>query len=487
MHTSNGGKNWDVQYEANETTMLSKIRSLDANKVWAIGKTGTGDKESAILLKTTDGMNWETILNSPDGDLKSVFVSSTAGGWAVGRHGEIWHALPNSDNWKMFSRGSTKNLKAVCFVDGQNGWAIGKSILKTNDAGKTWEEQPFVGTENQFRDLFFTDPRSGWIVGEDGLILHTNDHGQKWHAQNRGTVENLNSVYFIIPRIGWAVGENGTILYTSDGGESWTAKRSPTHQHLNTVTFIDNNTGWISGDKGVIFKTNDAGKTWIQQASSTVDKINDLKMLDYSNGWAVAEDGSVLHTVNGGASWFKETVAPGISLNAVGFVNSNETWVVGNEGTILYKTGKSLWQLKSSGTVNNLYDICLSDNQNAWVVGDYGSILQKGSLLSEQPILVDKQEVSLNYYQKGLAEEVMSYPNPFSDKSTIAYTLNKNETIVLHVYSINGQLVSTLVNETQAEGMHTVVFNANDLPNGVYIYVLNAGQEVRKGKMILAR
>lgn len=64
-----------------------------------------------------------------------------------------------------------------------------------------------------------------------------------------------------------------------------------------------------------------------------------------------------------------------------------------------------------------------------------------------------------------------NYPNPFNPNTTISFELSQDALVTLKVYNIIGQEISTLVNgEEFAEGLHQVVFNAANLPSGIYLY-----------------
>ena len=52
----------------------------------------------------------------------------------------------------------------------------------------------------------------GWIVGENGLILHTNDSGTTWEVEISGVETNLYHVAYIKGFGLFVLGENGTIL-----------------------------------------------------------------------------------------------------------------------------------------------------------------------------------------------------------------------------------------------------------------------------------
>src|SRR6187401_1244679 len=77
------------------------------------------------------------------------------------------------------------------------------------------------------RSVFFIDHQEGWIVGDEGVSLHTIDGGKGWERQPTGTRASLRSVQFMSPFVGWAVGREelphgqgsvGVILFTNDGG-----------------------------------------------------------------------------------------------------------------------------------------------------------------------------------------------------------------------------------------------------------------------------
>jgi len=62
----------------------------------------------------------------------------------------------------------------------------------------------------------------GYAVGFDaalgGMVLRTDDAGLTWQAQSSRTQSRLNDVFFVDALRGWAVGQAGTIIHTSRGG-----------------------------------------------------------------------------------------------------------------------------------------------------------------------------------------------------------------------------------------------------------------------------
>jgi hypothetical protein len=80
-----------------------------------------------------------------------------------------------------------------------------------------------------------------------------------------------------------------------------------------------------------------------------------------------------------------------------------------------------------------------------------------------------------------------NYPNPFNPSTTIAFDLVEAGHVDLRVYDIMGREVAVLVNGTLSSGRHREVFEAKDLPSGLYMYKLTAGNFVDMKKMILLK
>merc|ERR1719487_1978920 len=70
------------------------------------------------------------------------------------------------------------------------------------------------------------------------------------------------------PDLGWIVGNRGTFLQTQNGGKSWTAKSfanldpdEEINYRFTKVSFKDGE-GWIIGKPAILLHTRDAGNSW---------------------------------------------------------------------------------------------------------------------------------------------------------------------------------------------------------------------------------
>lgn len=80
-----------------------------------------------------------------------------------------------------------------------------------------------------------------------------------------------------------------------------------------------------------------------------------------------------------------------------------------------------------------------------------------------------------------------NYPNPFFSQATISFSLLEGGYTSLKVYNLLGKEITTLLSKEMSPGTYNVIFNAGDLPTGVYTYRLKVdGYSVAK-KMVFAK
>ena len=81
-----------------------------------------------------------------------------------------------------------------------------------------------------------------------------------------------------------------------------------------------------------------------------------------------------------------------------------------------------------------------------------------------------------------------NYPNPFNPSTNIRFSLNRPSKVTLGIYNVKGQLVKKVLNnEYRAAGSHLQNVDMSNLPSGVYIYVLQAGNKKLARKMMLLK
>ncbi|MCD4745051.1 MAG: T9SS type A sorting domain-containing protein [Bacteroidales bacterium] len=76
-------------------------------------------------------------------------------------------------------------------------------------------------------------------------------------------------------------------------------------------------------------------------------------------------------------------------------------------------------------------------------------------------------------------------PNPFSERTSIRYSLTSSQYVNLSVYNHLGQKITTLVNQRQTPDEYTIEFETGDLESGVYFYRLTNGKQSIARKMVV--
>ena len=80
-----------------------------------------------------------------------------------------------------------------------------------------------------------------------------------------------------------------------------------------------------------------------------------------------------------------------------------------------------------------------------------------------------------------------NYPNPFNAQTRIAFALARGGEAGLDVFDVTGRLVQTLARGPISAGTHEILFDARDLPSGMYFARLSAGAFVETKKMLLVK
>ncbi len=87
-----------------------------------------------------------------------------------------------------------------------------------------------------------------------------------------------------------------------------------------------------------------------------------------------------------------------------------------------------------------------------------------------------------------------NYPNPFNPTTQISYSIKEDGFVILKIYDVLGNEITTLVNEPKTQGNYSINFDASHLPDGrqgltsgVYIYTIKANNFFASKKMLLTK
>jgi hypothetical protein len=112
---------------------------------------------------------------------------------------------------------------------------------------------------------------------------------------------------------------------------------------------------------------------------------------------------------------------------------------------------------------------------------------EKESSLNEQLKVADNNETLPS---RPFLEQ--NRPNPFNPVTVFRYGLPEETRVTLRVFNLLGQEVSRPLDEVQSPGIREITWEAvsssgNRLASGLYLYLMQAGEFVQSGKMILLK
>ncbi len=123
------------------------------------------------------------------------------------------------------------------------------------------------------------------------------------------------------------------------------------------------------------------------------------------------------------------------------------------------------------------------------VNGSSVSFIQNGNYVEFKVTSVhDKGDLASGVINDFQLEQ--NYPNPFNSSTSIRFFLQKRNFVILRIYNISGQLITTLIHREMESGDHTVNWNGIDnykqsLPSGIYFYRLEIGNKTMTKRMLL--
>lgn len=98
-----------------------------------------------------------------------------------------------------------------------------------------------------------------------------------------------------------------------------------------------------------------------------------------------------------------------------------------------------------------------------------------------QSVVDNKSENDINCSLKQI------YPNPFNMTTVINYNLKNAGHVKIRVYNLVGYEIETIVDANQPAGEYKIVWQARDLPSGIYFCNFKVGETIETRKLIIQK
>lgn len=118
--------------------------------------------------------------------------------------------------------------------------------------------------------------------------------------------------------------------------------------------------------------------------------------------------------------------------------------------------------------------------------GDYNVTLKTSDDNSCSSELTNSVSVSTSIAEKHSLSPITVFPNPFKDEVNIVYELQNASNVSIEVYSLNGKLMASLVNQKQTNGKYQYKFDTPEA-SGIYLVKMVINGNVYHEQIIKAQ
>ncbi len=249
--SSDQGQTWRRQQLAGKPFLLDVVHCPDATfaalahegSVWFGDRGGTTWREVSLGLNEAP----QALACDPKGRI-----------WVVGGFSTISHSADRGGSWTTASLGEDLYFTSIQFVDARTAMIAGEFgvLAQSLDAGVTWEFLDPIPEEFYPQDALFESADVGWVVGLDGVVLHTTDGGRTWLPEPTGVTAPLYAMANRNGRI-YAVGASGALLRYEAGHWAIIRHGQTIRSYLRAVLPIDGKRLLIAGGAGALHVVSD--------------------------------------------------------------------------------------------------------------------------------------------------------------------------------------------------------------------------------------
>jgi photosystem II stability/assembly factor-like uncharacterized protein len=362
---------------------------------------------------------------------------------SFGQQQPYWHNVPS---------GTTKKLLSISFGDAATGYIGGEDslLLKTTDGGVTWHPIPLIGVllplgADDIEDVEFLSASVGYITATNhtfpylrGEVYKTTNGGSSWTMVDAGNTAAYRT-HFFSEGEGYVIGSaffSGNVVSKIEGGlpaDYHYFSNNPSAFNLS-IDFRNAQTGIVGGEMGQVYRTFNGGATWDTiQATGTDTAIFAIRFLNDSTILASAV-GTLIISFDTGLTWqtdFNSLTFDYPVMKAITFSAKDSFIAVGN-GETVPEEGLIYWHDHTANKFQHvdypLHGVAMSNDTVAYAVGDSG-------------LIVTNKTASINGIEAPdfIVEKLKLYPNPTTGMCTtvlpVAHTVK--------VYDISGRLILT--------------------------------------------
>jgi len=546
FRSSDGGTSW-TESNIGMVNACVQVLTVIGGTLFA-GTYNNGVANAGVFRSTDDGASWFVVANP--GLVNAFAVNGTHLFAATNHHvfrssdeGISWTSvskgLPQMDT----------NINALAVI-GTNLFACSdyKGVFRSTDNGASWiavnagliniyaytfalsGSNLFAGTDDPYHNANWsgsvfrtTDDGTSWVEADSGLtgaflytlcansaniyagtgygVFRSSDNGATWITANAGFGVEDWDVNGGLAENGTnlvAATATGTVFFSSNGGVSWKALNTGSPLYYADVIAIMDTSIFVGSAQGFgghgVYRLTDNGANWTEVQNGLPMYLNGFQQVWwYLNVKSLAiidsdlfagtylsdyfEGKGVYRSSDAGANWIGvNTGLTNGNVSAIAVRNSN--LFAGTDGGVFLSSNYgSNWMNVSTGLtdtiiyalgITNKYIFAGTSHSGVWrrPLSDFG-INTADNKLPEQPI--------------------RNYPNPFTEKTAITFSTAAAGFASVSVLDLLGAEVARIYSGELQAGEHSLSWDAQLMPAGMYIAIVKTGGEVREIPVMLAR
>lgn len=517
FRSTNNGNSWEGMGITN--AFITSLAVSESDFVFV------GGAPFGVIRSTDDGVSWMQVNNGLTGGLVWAFGFSPGITYA-GTTGGLFLSSDGGVNWNPSSL-TKLSVRSILTKPGDFvlSGVDAAGVYRTTDNGNNWVQVNF-GIINTFIWDITTGPGNViyTAVGDAG-VFRSDDNGGNWVDIGNALgvfsassiVVNSNSHIFL------GTSQNG-IFRTTDNGASWT---NVINNQLDVQSIVINSNGdiYMGALQGRVYKSSDNGDNWVQIDNGLQGAVYSVAVNPSGELFAGTING-MYRSTNDGANWILTSLTTS-NIYSILF-NSSGHILAGSVGGGVFRSTNNgdNWSQVNNG-LNNLiiYDLVSNssgdvfasirggvfktqDFGNTWT--PFGGVFHINTAIGRMAvnsndfifrgsqgsgIFRTSSTTGLSSVSLNVALSIalfQNYPNPFNPSTKIRFDIpqgiHKGELKVkLIVFDILGRNNLVLVNGFLNPGSYEYVFDASELPSGIYFYSLEAGEFSKMKKMVLLK
>jgi photosystem II stability/assembly factor-like uncharacterized protein len=391
--------------------------------------------------------NLYSIAASPNG---TVFATTQCGGG-------IFRSTNEGKTWKAVAP-AYSNYKTKCIVVARNEFVYapvsGVGVIRSTDNGDTWQT------------IWKTGWQAAWQIPDDleYFTLSPGRDSELYACTERGLFRSTTNGATWVP-CGLNIDTVIAVTVTKQG-----------MLFASMFGLLTDPRSRTSTPYGRVYRSSDDGATWSQVATAEVNQMTS----DSSGAVFIAALLGIFRTTDDGRTWVSINQGlVGSAVSAVSMTENNRILIGTGRGVFISEDQGNIWTSINSPIEEYVVAIGFATTPRGKIfaatssAGLYRSILPPASVERPKP-----------HQGSALCQ---NYPNPFTQSTSITFTLPHPAFATLTLYDATGRQVRTLAHQLFSAGEQEVRFERERLPAGTYFYWLKSAEVSEERALVIGQ